>query len=369
MATTRERLKYYFRKYALPTEEQYAELIDAFVHKDEDTLSQEKINGLTEALQGKVTSTTYEAFVAEVQEFMSQNGNSNNALNERLQTAEASIQDQKSRIQTLEGKQDPIVDSVLNAESNNAIRNSTVTEALNALREEMSPSNTSGNFVKQITDLDNYSDAENGEIVQYIGQTGENYTRGFFYERKIIDNIEVGDNYITPTSIDYEVTNGAANDIAKFKTAVLGKKFVDKGEVIECWCYNSPATIIIGEPKVGSLRLNLTNGYVTTINSVEPSTVEGKILINGSELWEKGTKEIYESGDGTKIILSKKIEFANYGLTTPPYRYNDQLGCVYLYEGDKTQNRATQVNCTYYQARTDIKNSSWENVAVSPCVH
>lgn len=42
----------------------------------------------------------------------------------------------------------------------------------------------SSNFVKQVADLDGYSEAQDGEIIQYVGQTSENYTHGFFYERK-----------------------------------------------------------------------------------------------------------------------------------------------------------------------------------------
>ena len=37
--------------------------------------------------------------------------------------------------------------------------------------------------MEQVADLDGYTDAEEGKIVQYIGQTNENYTRGFMYER------------------------------------------------------------------------------------------------------------------------------------------------------------------------------------------
>ena len=53
MATPKETLKQYFKKYATPTESQFAELIEAFVHKNDDTVTQNKIEGLTEALDQK----------------------------------------------------------------------------------------------------------------------------------------------------------------------------------------------------------------------------------------------------------------------------------------------------------------------------
>lgn len=39
-----------------------------------------------------------------------------------------------------------------------------------------------GKFVKQVEDLDSYTDAPDGEIVEYIGETDENYTNGYFYK-------------------------------------------------------------------------------------------------------------------------------------------------------------------------------------------
>ena len=64
MATTRATLKNYFRQYATPTEAQFAELIDAFVHKDEDSLTQSKIDGLVQALGEKVTTNEVNTLVA-----------------------------------------------------------------------------------------------------------------------------------------------------------------------------------------------------------------------------------------------------------------------------------------------------------------
>ena len=40
-----------------------------------------------------------------------------------------------------------------------------------------------GKFVKQVDDLDAYTDAPDGEIVEYTGTTDEHYTNGYFYKR------------------------------------------------------------------------------------------------------------------------------------------------------------------------------------------
>ena len=74
MAATRTALKQYFKKYATPTEEQFAALIDAFVHKDEDSLTQSKIDGLTAALESKVSSSDLASAVATAVEETLQGG-------------------------------------------------------------------------------------------------------------------------------------------------------------------------------------------------------------------------------------------------------------------------------------------------------
>lgn len=40
-----------------------------------------------------------------------------------------------------------------------------------------------GKFIKQVDDLDTYTDAIDGEIVEFIGTTDTNYTNGYFYKR------------------------------------------------------------------------------------------------------------------------------------------------------------------------------------------
>ena len=63
----------------------------------------------------------------------------------------------------------------------------TLTGLLNDLKQEIlneiPEPQTSGNYLEQVSDLDAYTDAPDGKIVQYIGQTNDQYTRGFLYER------------------------------------------------------------------------------------------------------------------------------------------------------------------------------------------
>ena len=146
MATSRETLKDYFRKYALPTEQQFAELIDAFVHKDEDLLTQEKIDGLISALESKVSAETFESFKTEIQNLVTEAGGGYDSLAERMSTVEDNVSGHETRIKTLEDA-------------------------------------PKGNFVERCSDLDSYTEAEDGKIVMYDGETNEKYHRGWFYEK------------------------------------------------------------------------------------------------------------------------------------------------------------------------------------------
>ena len=70
-----------------------------------------------------------------------------------------------------------------------------------------------GNYLKQIADLDGYTNAQDGEIVQYVGQTNENYTRGYIYERKVTEEktysagIKIA-NFDNKNIVDNIVING-----------------------------------------------------------------------------------------------------------------------------------------------------------------
>lgn len=144
MAATRTALKQYFKKYATPTEEQFAALIDAFVHKDEDSLTQSKIDGLTAALENKVSSSDLASAVA-------------SAVVETLQGGNIEV--------TPAAHQHAIAD----------------VEGLQAILATI----PTGNYLKQISDLDAYTEAQEGEIVQYVGTSTADYTRGFCYERVV----------------------------------------------------------------------------------------------------------------------------------------------------------------------------------------
>ncbi|MBR4441511.1 MAG: hypothetical protein IKS00_08190 [Bacteroidales bacterium] len=207
MATTRKTLKQYFRQYATPTEAQFAALIDSFVHKDEDSLPQSKIDGLVQALREKVTTNEVNTLVeSKVSEIVSDPNfaaaptahshavSDVEGLGTRLTTLETSKTDYeafKTLVSTFLNAVDASDTTInrwkeLEAFLSGITDQETLAGLLLQLKNEITaliPAPAPTNYLKQIADLDAYTTAQEGEIVQYVGSTTAKYTRGYCYER------------------------------------------------------------------------------------------------------------------------------------------------------------------------------------------
>ncbi len=212
MAATRTALKEYFKKYATPTEEQFAALIDAFVHKDEDSLTQSKIDGLTAALESKVSSSDLASAVAtavaetlqggdiEVTPAAHQHAVSDiSGLGDRLNTLETSKADYEAfkTLVTAFLNDADVSDTTINRWKEledflSGITDSdTLSGMLQALKAEILaevPQPQTGNYLEQVTDMAAaLQTAEVGKIVQYVGQSDAEYTRGLCYEKVFLE--------------------------------------------------------------------------------------------------------------------------------------------------------------------------------------
>jgi len=219
---TRTELKNKFKRGMYPTEGDFANVFDSYVHKD-DMVELEKvvqtIGNEQKTLATIINETKEEAISSAVQQ--ADESEKLTAIRNRLTTveddidaAEDNIAGHETRIQTLETSKSDyeefkkrvrafLEDSDASDETINRwheiesfLQGITDQETLTGLLAdlkaeilELIPKPTpepvqQGNFIKQIADLDGYSEAQDGEIVQYVGQTTDSYTRGFFYERK-----------------------------------------------------------------------------------------------------------------------------------------------------------------------------------------
>ena len=235
MATTRKTLKQYFRQYATPTEAQFAALIDSFVHKDEDSLPQSKIDGLVQALREKVTTNEVNTLVeSKVSEIVSDPNfaaaptahshavSDVEGLGTRLTTLETSKTDYeafKTLVSTFLNAVDASDTTInrwkeLEAFLSGITDQETLAGLLLQLKNEITaliPAPAPTNYLKQIADLDAYTTAQEGEIVQYVGSTTAKYTRGWCYE-KVVGELNYPEYtnvmWITIHENDYGITPG-----------------------------------------------------------------------------------------------------------------------------------------------------------------
>lgn len=276
MAATRTTLKQYFKKYATPTEEQFAALIDAFVHKDEDSLTQSKIDGLTAALESKVSSSDLASAVATAVEETLQGGNIEvtPAAHQHAIADVEGLQEFVTKVNNFLESAD-VSDETINrwAEIETFLTGITDQETLTGLLLQLKneilaqiPEPQTGIYLKQISDLDAYTEAQEGEIVQYVGSTTENYRRGFCYERKKELIIAQGESYVELSS----------SYITSLKQTIPGGRYkvYSDERTPEFYRYTSGSTKIKGiKPElmqVGDVMLvtESSNSYEATVTSI-----------------------------------------------------------------------------------------------------
>lgn len=147
-----------FKKGMYPTETDFANVFASFVHKD-DTVKMSQVSfgegggNLGEVIDGKADKQTVETFVKEVE------------------TALGTVRDEETGEITK-----TVIDDLR--------------RRIEAAENDLAARPT-GSFLRQVADLDAYTDAQDGEIVQYVGQTDGRYTRGWFYERA--EDLDTGD--------------------------------------------------------------------------------------------------------------------------------------------------------------------------------
>ena len=274
---TRTELKNKFKRGMYPTEDDFSNVFDSYVHKD-DMVELEKvvqtIGNQQKTLATIINESKQEAIAAAVQQAAentsdlsdylkkedidssldssSTNPVENQAvyaaledkadssivtnLAERVETAEDNISGHEIRIDDLEAFKERVRAFLEDADSSddtinrwheieNFLQGITDTQTLTGLLQDLkteilaeipgtSGGDTTGNYVKQIEDLDSY-EGETGEIVQYIGQTDSNYTRGFFYEKRANSsssnsawNLRPAQDAEIIESVDYNTYNG-----------------------------------------------------------------------------------------------------------------------------------------------------------------
>lgn len=377
MAATRTTLKQYFKKYATPTEEQFAALIDAFVHKDEDSLTQSKIDGLTAALESKVSSSDLASAVATAVEETLQGGN--------IEVTPAAHQHAIADVEDLQAFVNKVNDFLESADVSDETINrwveietfltgitdqETLTGLLLNLKNEILaqiPQPQTGNYLKQISDLDAYTEAQEGEIVQYVGTSTADYTRGFCYERV------AGESY--PQGVEALELRGTLT--AYGRTLAYTRSEIDPDDNFDISLITDRIFLRDGSltlPMTGMILLYMGDKASPEIgDTIMPrsmydgdvfrkvTSIGDGISANGIEFGSTSSIPIFINGDGIKIWSLYNFKNDNIVSNT-----NDIAIGVLLPDG-----RAYYVeveNGVHYPTYNKPQKLSWQPIVTSPVV-
>lgn len=385
MTTTRKTLKQYFRQYATPTEEQFAALIDSFVHKDEDSLTQSKIDGLVQALREKVTTNEVNTLVeSKVSEIVSDPNfaaaptahshavSDVEGLGARLTSLETSKTDYeafKTLVSTFLNAVDASDTTInrwkeLEAFLNGITDQDTLAGLLLQLKSEITaliPAPAPTNYLKQVADLDAYTDAQEGEIVQYVGTSTADYTRGFCYERV------AGEPIIIPSG----ASKMNITDVSDSNLASLG---VQQGSVF----YRTNETVndlykdtyygtfhTFGIPKVGGRYYNENTGQSYGITAVEDLGNGSYTTTSPDDFPENKTFSL-DSHEGRKWWTDGNIRAhsCSAGL-------GDLTGLCYFEKKNGSFKVSTGFTSEYSSTTSssvELSQFSWQPIVTSPAV-
>lgn len=196
--TSRADLKNRFKKGMYPTEGDFANVFESYLHKDDD-ISMSKVvltdgDGNTTTLNNVIGNKADKTDLTEITNRLTTAEND-------IDTAEDNIAGHETRIQSLEAFKERVRAFLEDADASEETINhwheiesflqgitdtQTLTGLLNDLKQEILqsiPQSQQGNYLKLVPDLDAHTDAPVGTIVKYTGPTNNKYTHGFDYEK------------------------------------------------------------------------------------------------------------------------------------------------------------------------------------------
>ena len=178
-----------------------------------------------------------------------------------------------------------------------------LTTMLANLKEEILQSCPKGNFLEQVEDLDAYTDAPDGKIVQYIGQTNEQYKRGFIYERKSNSVVIPQETWYLILPKDYPSIPAGVYLLKETvnETVFTAKQTFIGDDGIEYFCYSKT-------PSVGDYVYKDLDCYRITDKNNDTLTLENGTIAtskyNGYQSSNAIRYEVYENSKGDTLIWS-----------------------------------------------------------------
>ena len=402
----REALKNRYRKGMYPTENDFADVFESYVHKDDDipmskvviTDGDGKPTTLSGEIDKKADKTTLQTFIDETETILQVVRNDNNqiastaidnllsriqAAEDDIDTAEDNISGHETRIATLESSKtdyeafkERVRAFMEDADASDATINrwheietflqgitdtETLTGLLNDLKNEILaaiPSPQSGNFIEYTTDLDAITDAPNGKIMQYWGQSNDKYKRGQFYERvegkEIMIQTGTEGRSVHPSSVQtgFEMFNEGRR-LVIFPTGVVLEGYATRNSTGEA----NLTEFVIGEVVAGNYAYMDEKCEIT-------SPYEGAFYIHGHVgpfEWNVPIKiEVWISKSGKTIYKPTKMD----GTSSPKDYYRQDV--------DGKRLESTVGDYETIQAEQDIvygeSPSSWQHIHVDEVI-
>lgn len=204
--------------------------------------------------------------------------------------------------------------------------------------------NPKGNYLKQISDLDGYTEAQDGEIVQYVGQTNDNYTRGYIYE-KVKKAGEIAMNVRSINSNTYKYKSQEEYDV--FLSDLQSEPLYEIGSIelinlgYGSYLYKKGQDVAVGD------LVMTASGFVLPI-----------LTLNGNHY--SCDEGVFGTFDSTKTITKKVL---TGGVIAETFCYapkENDINVVWAIEKEI----GAKVDCSY----TKVEGSSWQNLPTSPVV-
>jgi len=307
-----------------PTQQDFENLFDSYVHKDDTIDPSQVVSGNENIVQiiNRKAEEKHSHEIADVEGLQTVL----DSLRDDLDTAEDNIAGHETRIVTLEAAKtdyeafkervrafledanasDTTIDRWHEIENflQGITDTETLTGLLNNLKQEILSEipepqpQPSGNYLELVEDLDAYTDAPDGKIVKYVGQTNEKYTRGFDYERvagekktvqpnhkylDVHDFAYLPDGYYTEHNICYRLGEYSMGG----DTAGQGPELaaLSVGSTIYSWKHNDYVTVIDIDGNNVTYRdkngVEGTCSYLQRADYVYPSyiSLDGSIVV------------------------------------------------------------------------------------------
>lgn len=208
------------------------------------------------------------------------------------------------------------------------------------------------NFLKQVSDLDNYN-AQNGEIVEFVGATNNKYTHGLTYKYIVGDVITIAQNPFGVPAGTYYATGETARGASCYSDYKYNGEYKYRGQTI----FDHDGDKIAEGDWVQNLN-DFTANQVTNVDGHNVTLDNGEVITasTGTGVYLQD-HPIFRSANGDTIIWNQGFENADI---VEPLSYKRGSCFIFLPLQLDTQ-YASKTEQTWWQHIKTTDTSAIEN--------